>query len=439
MSSLKFADRAKRAVVPRRPSQVPAGAGTVASLMAQVQGLADELRHERAARLRLEHMLGESGSALPGDAGDRGGSPAFEEGSGRWADAPSPTRRVMASASKPTGAGLESSAESLPQLLTSRSSGMLTASDSRVGEDLGTYVSNIASSVRALSEQNEDLLERLEVLENPQRPTTSQASSTTSTFWSSAVPADFDGLSPRTEEHDASATRHCGAKTPPRRRTGTVSQPWPHPRSAPAAGEPPSSTLFRTATTPPPRDRTCASGGPDHGLLARPAVAEAEAGLWDAVDVAGLGAFHASPLWTPPGRGTPCDSTTGSSIPKLGRGAARDAQALSVSSAPSEADDEQRKSPRGELLSTVRADRARLRREQRGGSYIWGPLGAEASLDPAAGLPPAAAVARAVVRNEAAASIPAAKVTPGRSSSARRIAAQCWQEFEETLRDPGPA
>lgn len=448
MSSLKFADRAKRAVVPRRPSQAPVGTGNVASLMAQVQCLADELRHERAARLRLEQLVGENGSALPGDAGDRGGSPAFEEGSDNWADAKPPTRRTTASMSTPTGMVLESSAESLPQLLTSRSSGMLTTSDGRVGEDLGSYVSNIASSVRALSEQNEDLLERLEALENPGRPTISQASSTTSPLWGSAAPVDFAGMSPPMEENDdvstprlLSAARPGGARTPPRRPAGTVSQPWPHPRSVPAARELPSSTSFRPATTPPPRSRTCVGGGPDQGLLggpARIAGAEAEAGLWDAMDVAGLGAFQTSPLWTPPGRGTPGGSNTASSIPRLALGAVRDAHALSASSAPSEADDEQRKSPRGELLSAVRADRARLRREQRGGSYIWGPMGAEASLDPAVASPPAAAAPAAVVRNATAASIPAAKSASGRSSSARRIAAQCWQEFEETLRDPGP-
>lgn len=327
---------------------------------------------------------------------------------------------------------------------------MLTASEGRVGEDLGTYVSSIASSVRALSEQNEDLLERLEALENPSRRTTSQASSTASPLWSSAAPADFACLSPRRDEHHdvgrqpdlmfasaAPSSRHGGAKTPPRRPAGTVSQPWPHPRSMPATSEPPPSVPSRTATTPPPRTRTCAGGGPDRGLLgapAGPAGAEADSDLWEAVDVAGPRGDHMSSLWTPPARGAPCGSNVGSSAPQLGPGAVRDVQTSSVSSAPSEADDEQRKSPRGELLSTVRADRARLRREQRGGSYVWGPIGAEASLGPAASLPQ-----RTTARRNAAESMPAAKAAPGRASSARRIAAQCWQEFEETLRDAGPS
>lgn len=71
-SSLKFADRAKRAIIERRPSVGGSGMGVGAGpggaqvnmLWAKVQELSEELQNERTARMKLEGMITKEGKNL---------------------------------------------------------------------------------------------------------------------------------------------------------------------------------------------------------------------------------------------------------------------------------------------------------------------------------------------------------------------------------------
>eukprot|EP00929_Paragymnodinium_shiwhaense_P089268 TRINITY_DN49443_c0_g1_i1.p1 TRINITY_DN49443_c0_g1~~TRINITY_DN49443_c0_g1_i1.p1 ORF type:complete len:1066 (+),score=259.91 TRINITY_DN49443_c0_g1_i1:131-3328(+) len=212
LSSLKFADRAKRAVLDRRPPPSQAAAAVAAvseqqveELRVRMEELTHELHSEKEARLRLEEKLqshaeavklrmladdsessksdsprklrppqggplrrtGRGGCRTRGDAGDRGGSPSFgDDQSSQCSDLDSygdlDNRSLAASF---TGSSVISASSSRP-FGEDGHLGLGSIDDGSTGTSTnGSHVLDIVSRLHELTQQNNSLKTRLDVLE----------------------------------------------------------------------------------------------------------------------------------------------------------------------------------------------------------------------------------------------------------------------------------